>query len=180
MRKKAALCLLRLLRKSPPDAREHDAALPHQLQQLLDDRDPGVLVSLAALMLELVQRDPRPYVPCYPKLVNILDRLVNADDVPTEWTYYQIPSPWLQAKLMRVLQVRVHVLKHTPTLSSVRPASPVGGIGINPAELTKGNEFCGLRLTLGLGLGFSFFCVKLLKLGLESLFLTPVPDRSTL
>ena len=51
-----------------------------------------------------MQRDPLAYLPCLPKCVAILDRLVTVEDIPTEWTYYQIPSPWLQAKIMRVLQ----------------------------------------------------------------------------
>eukprot|EP00854_Cymbomonas_tetramitiformis_P022291 gene22291-26892_t len=28
----------------------------------------------------------------------------NSSEIPAEWTYYNIPSPWLQVKLMRVLQ----------------------------------------------------------------------------
>ena len=62
VRKKAALCLLRLLRKSPA-ACDHQR-LPLQLAQLLDDRDLGQLVALMPLLLELVQVGASPASRC--------------------------------------------------------------------------------------------------------------------
>ena len=57
VRKKAALCLLRLLRKAPPDA---EIMQPDvwgvQLATMLEDRDLGVLLGLSTLLLGLASR----------------------------------------------------------------------------------------------------------------------------
>lgn len=48
------------------------------------------------------------YESCQGRLLRILERLVlNPDkdrDIPVEYMYYGIPSPWLQAKALRTLQ----------------------------------------------------------------------------
>ncbi|RVW54314.1 AP-2 complex subunit alpha-2 [Vitis vinifera] len=76
VRKKAALCLLRLYRKNP-DVVNVDG-WSDRMAQLLDERDLGC--------------------------VKILERLARNQDVPQEYTYYGIPTPWLQVKTMRALQ----------------------------------------------------------------------------
>lgn len=43
------------------------------------------------------------YENCVPKVIAIMDRLRSREVTP-DYTYYQIPSPWLQVKCMRVLQ----------------------------------------------------------------------------
>ncbi|GAY63424.1 hypothetical protein CUMW_225470 [Citrus unshiu] len=68
VRKKAALCLLRLYRKNPDVVNVDGWA--DRMAQLLDERDLGVLTSSMSLLVAL--------------------------DVPQEYTYYGIPSPWLQ------------------------------------------------------------------------------------
>mmetsp|Transcript_28079 Transcript_28079/g.53476 ORF Transcript_28079/g.53476 Transcript_28079/m.53476 type:complete len:1010 (+) Transcript_28079:139-3168(+) len=103
VRKKAALCLLRLLRKNP-DAVHSDSWGCEQMLHLLEERDLGVLTAVLGLLTALVAADAQRYLPCVPKCVSALNRLVCNQEVPTEWTYYQIPSPWLQIKLMRCLQ----------------------------------------------------------------------------
>lgn len=44
------------------------------------------------------------YEGCLPKLVKILGRLVIDKEVEQQYTYYGIPSPWLQVKSLRLLQ----------------------------------------------------------------------------
>ncbi|KAJ6395548.1 hypothetical protein OIU77_020738, partial [Salix suchowensis] len=66
VRKKAALCLLRLYRKNPDVVNIDGWA--DRMAQLLDERDLGTKI------------------------------------YPQEYTYYGIPSPWLQVKAMRALQ----------------------------------------------------------------------------
>ena len=39
-----------------------------------------------------------------PKVIRVLERVTSARDVPQEYTYYGLPSPWLQVKSLRVLQ----------------------------------------------------------------------------
>ncbi|KAK3247659.1 hypothetical protein CYMTET_42846 [Cymbomonas tetramitiformis] len=104
VRKKAALCLLRLFRKNPEFIQ--DSWGSEQMCYLLDERDLGVLTAVMSLLVSLVALDPAPFSACLPKCVSIMSRIVanNSSEIPAEWTYYNIPSPWLQVKLMRVLQ----------------------------------------------------------------------------
>ncbi|KAL0460104.1 UNVERIFIED_CONTAM: AP-2 complex subunit alpha-2 [Sesamum latifolium] len=102
VRKKAALCLLRLYRKNP-DVVNVDG-WSDRMAQLLDERDLGVLTSSMSLLVALVSNNHEAYWSCLPKCVKILERLARNQDVPQEYTYYGIPSPWLQVKTMRALQ----------------------------------------------------------------------------
>ncbi|XP_051143023.1 AP-2 complex subunit alpha-1-like isoform X2 [Andrographis paniculata] len=102
VRKKAALCLLRLFRKNP-DVVNVDG-WSDRMAQLLDERDLGVLTSSMSLLVALVANNHEAYWSCLPKCVRILERLARNQDIPQEYTYYGIPSPWLQVKTMRVLQ----------------------------------------------------------------------------
>ncbi|XP_074366682.1 AP-2 complex subunit alpha-1-like [Apium graveolens] len=102
VRKKAALCLLRLFRKNP-DVVNVDG-WSDRMAQLLDERDLGVLTSSMSLFVALVSKDYDSYWSCLPKCVKVLERLARNQDIPQEYTYYGIPSPWLQVKTMRALQ----------------------------------------------------------------------------
>ncbi|KAF2300727.1 hypothetical protein GH714_015364 [Hevea brasiliensis] len=102
VRKKAALCLLRLYRKNP-DVVNIDG-WSDQMAQLLDERDLGVLTSSVSLLVALVSNNHEAYWSCLPKCVRVLERLARNQDIPQEYTYYGIPSPWLQVKTMRALQ----------------------------------------------------------------------------
>ncbi|XP_061346355.1 AP-2 complex subunit alpha-1-like isoform X3 [Gastrolobium bilobum] len=102
VRKKAALCLLRLYRKNPDVVNVDGWA--DRMAQLLDERDLGVLTSSMSLLVALVSNNYEAYWSCLPKCVKILERLARNQDIPQEYTYYGIPSPWLQVKTMRALQ----------------------------------------------------------------------------
>lgn len=102
VRKKAGLCLLRLYRKNA-DVVNIDG-WSDRMAQLLDERDLGVLTSVMSLFIALVSNNTEAYWNCLPKCVKILERLARSQDVPQEYTYYGIPSPWLQVKTMRALQ----------------------------------------------------------------------------
>ncbi|KAK6788013.1 hypothetical protein RDI58_016538 [Solanum bulbocastanum] len=102
VRKKAALCLLRLFRKNP-DVVNVDG-WSDRMAQLLDERDFGVLTSSMSLLVALVASNHEAYWSCLPKCVKVLERLARNQDIPQEYTYYGIPSPWLQVKTMRSLQ----------------------------------------------------------------------------
>ncbi|KAL8480928.1 hypothetical protein ACS0TY_027446 [Phlomoides rotata] len=102
VRKKAALCLLRLYRKNP-DVVNVDG-WSDRMAQLLDERDLGVLTASMSLFVSLVSNNHEAYWSCLQKCVKIMERLARSQDVPQEYTYYGIPSPWLQVKTMRALQ----------------------------------------------------------------------------
>ncbi|OMO54759.1 hypothetical protein CCACVL1_27599, partial [Corchorus capsularis] len=102
VRKKAALCLLQLYRKNPDVVNVDGWA--DRMAQLLDEHDLSVLTSSMSLLVGLVSKNHEAYWSCHPKCVRILERLARNQDVPQEYTYYGIPSPWLQVKTMRALQ----------------------------------------------------------------------------
>jgi hypothetical protein len=66
------------------------------MAQLLDERDLGVLTSSMSLLVALVSNNHEAYWSCLPKCVKKLERLARNQDIPQEYTYYGIPSPWLQ------------------------------------------------------------------------------------
>ena len=103
VRKKAALCLLRLFRKMPdilnPD--EFSAKMAY----LLEEKDLGICLAVVTLLDGIVSvEDYRGYENCVSPLVNLLERVVKNQDVLPEYLYYGIPAPWLQARIMRVLR----------------------------------------------------------------------------
>ena len=103
VRKKAALCLLRLFRKN--DEIILAEKFSSRLVDLLDaERDLGVLIGVLGLLLGIVQHDYRGYEACVPRVISIMERLTKNDDIPPEYLYYGIPSPWLQVKCMKILQ----------------------------------------------------------------------------
>ncbi|GMH38541.1 hypothetical protein BSKO_06425 [Bryopsis sp. KO-2023] len=106
VRKKAALCVLRLFRKMPLDAEMiQPSSWGPKLSALLDEQDVGLLLGIATLLLGIVSRSSAVgYEACLPKIVKILGRLVLDKDVGQQYTYYGIPSPWLQVKCLRILQ----------------------------------------------------------------------------
>ena len=103
VRKKAALCLLRLLRKSSDDSILLGEEWGAKIAVLLEDSDLGVLLGLTSLLIGIISTSYKGYEACVPKLVEILERL-RERDVPQDYTYYGIPSPWLQIKILRALQ----------------------------------------------------------------------------
>lgn len=104
VRKKAALCLLRLIRKAPADADIMPASeWASRLAAMLEEQDPGFLLGLTTLLLGLVSRNYEGFDPCVPRLIRILERL-KARDVPQDYTYFGLSSPWLQVRILRVLQ----------------------------------------------------------------------------
>ncbi|KAJ3408435.1 hypothetical protein HDU80_005756 [Chytriomyces hyalinus] len=102
VRKKAALCLLRLYRKFPEAFQAVDWA--QKIIFMMDDRDLGTALAVASLVLALAQQYPDAYFGAVPKAVNRLHRVLIEKDFTSEYLYYKIPVPWLQVKLLRLLQ----------------------------------------------------------------------------
>lgn len=73
------------------------------MAQLLDERDLGVLTSSMSLLVALVANNHEAYWSSLPKCVKTLERLARNQDIPQEYTYYGIPSPWLQVCIPSVL-----------------------------------------------------------------------------
>lgn len=103
IKKKAALCLLRLVRTSPKVVVGRDFA--PQIAQLLQDRHLGVLTSAMSLLYGLASQIPDDYESLIPYVVHILGMLVLKKACAREYLYYRTPSPWLQIKLLKFLQL---------------------------------------------------------------------------
>ncbi len=104
VKKKAALCLLRLVRTSPNLVAGREFA-PH-IAQLLQDRHLGVLTSTMSLLNGLASQHPGDYQSLIPYVVHTLGLLVlKKNSCAKEYLYYRTPSPWLQIKLLKFLQL---------------------------------------------------------------------------
>ncbi|WWD19238.1 hypothetical protein CI109_103696 [Kwoniella shandongensis] len=102
VKKKAALTLLRLYRKHPIVIPISEWA--ERIVTMLDDYDPGVVMTVTTLVTTMAQADLEAFSGCYQTAVNRLDKIVFDGDYPPEYIYYKVPNPWLQIKLLRLLQ----------------------------------------------------------------------------
>ena len=102
VRKKAALCLLRLSRISrelvPADE------WGKKLTPLLEDKNMGVVLSVVTLLLGLAERDPAAYENCTGHLLVIMTRLAINKQVQEDYMYHSVASPWLQVRILRLIQ----------------------------------------------------------------------------
>ncbi|KAF9453817.1 Adaptor protein complex AP-2 alpha subunit [Macrolepiota fuliginosa MF-IS2] len=115
VKKKAALTLLRLYRKHPEVIPAAEWAL--RIVSIMDDQDLGVVLCVTSLVMALAQDNLDPYVVCYTKAVDRLHRLVIEHEYSATYAYYKVPSPWLQVKLLRLLQY--YPPSEDPTIRSV-------------------------------------------------------------
>lgn len=103
VRKKAALCLLRLVRISrelmPP------SEWAKKLITLLDDKHLGVVLSVVTLILGLAEKDPAAYEGATGPLLVWLTRLAVNRHVTDDYVYHGTPCPWLQVRILRLLQM---------------------------------------------------------------------------
>lgn len=101
VKKKAALTLLRLYRKHP------DIVSPQWAERiihLMDDADLGVALSVTSLVMALAQDNLEQYKGAYAKAAARLKRIVIDGEYTTDYLYYRVPCPWLQIKLLWLLQ----------------------------------------------------------------------------
>ncbi|KAJ9101918.1 hypothetical protein QFC19_004999 [Naganishia cerealis] len=102
VKKKAALTLLRFYRKHPTVLPVEEWA--DRLVRMMDERDPGVILTVTTLVMSLAHDHLDAYAMCYQKAVDRLTHLVFDRDFPSDYIYYKVPIPWLQVKLLRLLQ----------------------------------------------------------------------------
>ncbi|KAF2016189.1 Adaptor protein complex AP-2 alpha subunit [Aaosphaeria arxii CBS 175.79] len=101
VKKKAALTLLRLYRKYPGIVQNEWA---ERIISLMDDPDMGVALSVTSLVMALVQDNQEQYKGSYVKAANRLKRIVVDAECSEGYFYYKVPCPWMQVKLLRLLQ----------------------------------------------------------------------------
>ncbi|KAJ2138577.1 hypothetical protein IW136_003084 [Coemansia sp. RSA 678] len=102
VKKKAALCLLRLLRRFPDATNAHvwaERVIPY-----MGHRDAGVTLAVTSLATALAQQYPDAMRKAAAFAVRRLKSLVLDNECPTDYVYYTVAAPWLQVKLLRLLQ----------------------------------------------------------------------------
>jgi AP-2 complex subunit alpha len=112
VKKKAALTLLRLYRKYPGIIQNEWA---ERIISLMDDPDLGVALSVTSLVMALVQDNPEAFKGSYIKAAHRLKRVVVDNEYTQDYIYYKVPCPWIQVKLLRLLQY------YPPSGNSITP-----------------------------------------------------------
>jgi len=104
IKKKACICLLRLYRK------DNDTLQPDVWQKkmsaMFHDRDIGLLTSASGFMIGILEQGNFPveeWIEVMPSVCQCLANMVQGD-CPENYLYYHVPAPWLQTKLLRILQ----------------------------------------------------------------------------
>lgn len=64
----------------------------------------GVTLSVTSLVMALVQDKPEEYRGSYVKAAQRLKKICVENDVAPDYLYYRVPCPWIQVKLLRILQ----------------------------------------------------------------------------
>ncbi|KFM28799.1 AP-1 complex subunit gamma-2 [Auxenochlorella protothecoides] len=103
LRKKAALCASRVLRKVP----EMLEPFAEQAVALLSDRNHGVMLAGVTLMLEMCHADPAVvtlFRPQVPRLASLLRSLLGSQSYATDTDVSGLTDPFLQVKLLRLLR----------------------------------------------------------------------------
>lgn len=70
----------------------------------MDDADLGVALSVTSLVMALAQDNLDSYKGAYAKAAARLKRIVIDGEYTADYLYYKVPCPWLQIKLIRLLQ----------------------------------------------------------------------------
>lgn len=102
VRKKSALCLLRLIRHNPDNLPSMTNA--NEIIKIATQSNIGVVTSVMALLKGLVVHDTDNYGGIVPVAVDLLDQYVIGRECAKEYIYYRTPCPWLQVKLLNILQ----------------------------------------------------------------------------
>jgi AP-2 complex subunit alpha len=102
IRKKAALCLLRLHR------RDQELLVPAEwcprISAALEQKDLGLVNSTVSLLIGILETLPvSDWSDCLRPLVLQLSSLV-VHECPQPYMYYTVPAPWLQVKMLRAIQ----------------------------------------------------------------------------
>ncbi|KAJ4306713.1 hypothetical protein N0V88_000078 [Collariella sp. IMI 366227] len=101
VKKKSALTMLRLYRKYSGIVQPQWA---ERIISLMDDVDLGVALSVTSLVMALAQDNLEQYRGAYAKAAARLKRIVIDGEYAPDYLYYKVPCPWIQVKLLRLLQ----------------------------------------------------------------------------
>jgi AP-2 complex subunit alpha len=70
----------------------------------MDDPDLGVALCVTSLVIAILQENPDRYKSSYVKAAQRLKAIVVDGECAPDYLYYKVPSPWMQVKLLKLLQ----------------------------------------------------------------------------
>ncbi|XP_044342725.1 AP-4 complex subunit epsilon [Triticum aestivum] len=100
VRKKAVMALHRFYQRSPSSV----SHLVSNFRKRLCDNDPGVMGATLCPLYDLILEDPNAYKDLVVSFVNILKQVAERR-LPTSYDYHQMPAPFIQIKLLKILAV---------------------------------------------------------------------------
>lgn len=103
LKKKAAVCALRIIRRVP-ELEEH---FIEHTKALLESQNHGVLLAGASLATDMLENNPvlvDQFAICLPTVINRL-KLLNSAGYSPEYDVSGIPDPFLQTRLLRLLKM---------------------------------------------------------------------------
>ncbi|XP_065178615.1 AP-4 complex subunit epsilon-1-like [Sycon ciliatum] len=98
VRKKAVMTLHRIWCMAPTQLSD----IQDICRQVLCDRDPGVMAACLHIFHDLICEAPEENTDLTSSFVSILKQIVEGR-LPHEFDYHNMPSPWTQMKLLRIL-----------------------------------------------------------------------------
>ncbi|XP_045786118.1 AP-4 complex subunit epsilon [Trifolium pratense] len=98
VRKKAVMALHSFYRKSPSSV----SHLVSNFRKRLCDNDPGVMGATLCPLFDLINDDPNPYKDLVVSFVSILKQVAE-HRLPKSYDYHQMPAPFVQIKLLKIL-----------------------------------------------------------------------------
>ncbi|PVV00068.1 hypothetical protein BB559_000130 [Furculomyces boomerangus] len=102
LKKKAALCLAMLARKYPNIIISR--LWCEQIIDYISYPHLGVAISIASLVLVLIQQKPEWCDSAIEISITKLEKFNIENECPDEYSYYRTAAPWLQIKLLKMLQ----------------------------------------------------------------------------
>lgn len=75
-----------------------------KMKKALCDREPSVMAASLNLYMDELKENPRKYRDLAPSFVIILKQVIE-HKLPKEFDYHRLPAPWIQMKLMQLLEI---------------------------------------------------------------------------
>ena len=83
----------------------------------------GVALSVTSLVMALAQDNPEQYKGSYVKAASRMKRILVDGEYAQDYLYYKVPCPWIQVKLLRLLQYFPPSVASPLAISSEAPAN---------------------------------------------------------
>ncbi|XP_057185664.1 AP-4 complex subunit epsilon-1 isoform X1 [Triplophysa rosa] len=100
IRRKAVLALYNFYLIAPNQVQH----IHGKFRKALCDKDPGVMTSSLHIYLQLIRESPDDYKDLTGSFVTILKQVVGGK-LPIDYNYHNVPAPWLQIQLLRILSL---------------------------------------------------------------------------